>query len=109
MIKEEKITGYNWVLFAVCFLATAFAGVVSTLMSVYLPVAVKDLLGGKNTDELNNISAYINAVFILGGAFGGFAAGIVCDKAGRKKALIFSIAMFGVFTMLTGYMPNWRG
>lgn len=107
MIKE-KITIYNWVLFAVCFLATAFAGVVSTLMSVYLPVAVKDLLGGKNTGELNNISAYINAVFIAGGAFGGFTAGIVCDKAGRKKALIFSIALLGVFTMLTGYMPNWR-
>jgi MFS family permease len=107
MSQEEKITPYHWLLFVICFLATAFAGTVSTLMSVYLPVAVKDLLGDKNADELNTISAYINAVFILGGALGGFIAGIICDKAGRKKALIFSIATFGLFTLLTGYMPNW--
>ncbi|MFT3933596.1 MAG: MFS transporter [Chitinophagaceae bacterium] len=108
-MQQEKINHYHWVLFTVCFLTTAFAGVVSTLMSVYLPVAVADLLGNKNADELNNISAYINAIFILGGAFGGFTAGIICDKTGRKKGLIFSIACLGVFTLLTGYMPNWWG
>ena len=109
MIREEKISPYHWLLFTICFLATAIAGTVSTLMSVYLPVAVKDLLGDKNPDELNTISAYINAVFILGGALGGFIAGIISDKTGRKKSLIFSIAALGVFTVLTGYMPNWRG
>jgi len=107
MNQQEKIIPYHWLLFVICFLATVFAGTVSTLMSVYLPVAVKDLLGDKNADELNTISAYINAVFILGGALGGFIAGIICDKAGRKKALVFSIASFGLFTLLTGYMPNW--
>lgn len=107
MIQEEKITPYHWLLFTICFLATAFGGTVSTLMSVYLPVAVKDLLGNKNPGEMDAISAYINSVFILGGALGGFIAGIISDKTGRKKALIFSIATFGVFTELTGYMPNW--
>jgi MFS family permease len=104
---EEKIKPYHWLLFAICFLGTAFAGTVSTLMSVYLPVAVKDLLGDKSDNELNNISAYINAVFILGGSFGGFISGIISDKRGRKTGVIFSIACYGVFTILTGYMPNW--
>lgn len=104
---EKKITGYHWVLFIICFLGTAFAGTISTLMSVYLPVAVKDLLGDRTEDELNNISGYINAVFIFGGAVGGFISGIISDKAGRKTAVIFSIACYGVFTILTGYMPNW--
>jgi len=107
MNQRDKITSYHWLLFAICFLATAFAGVSSTLMSVYLPVAVKDLLGNKSTDELNTISAYINAIFILGGAMGGFTTGIICDKAGRKKALLFSTGVLGLFTVLTGYMPNW--
>ena len=111
MISEqnEKVTSYHWLLFTICFLGTAFAGTVSTLMSVYLPVAVKDLLGDKSTDELNNISAYINAVFIFGGAFGGFISGIISDKAGRKTGVIFSIGCYGLFTILTGYMPNWWG
>jgi len=103
----NKISPYHWLLFAICFLATAFAGVTSTLMSVYLPVAVKDLLGNRSTDELNNISAYINAVFILGGCFGGVICGIVSDKLGRKKGLIIATASYGIFTLLTGYMPNW--
>jgi len=107
MTGKEKIRTYHWILFAICFLGTAFAGVISTLMSVYLPVAVKDLLGDKDADELNNISAYINSVFIFGGAFGGFISGVICDKAGRKTAVIFSIACYGLFTILTGFMPTW--
>jgi MFS family permease len=107
--QQEKITAYHVLLFAICFLGTAFAGIISTLMSVYLPVAVKDLLGDKNPDELNNISAYINAVFIFGGAFGGFLSGVISDGAGRKTAVILSIACYGVFTILTGYTPVWWG
>lgn len=104
---DERITGYHWVLFFICFFGTAFAGTISTLMSVYLPVAVKDLLGDVNENELNNISAYINAIFIFGGSIGGFLAGMVSDKAGRKTGVICSIACYGIFTILTGYMPNW--
>jgi len=109
MQQKENMTGYHWVLFVICFLGTAFAGMISTLMSVYLPIAVKDLLGNKSQDQLDTISAYINSVFIFGGAFGGMISGIISDKAGRKTAVIFSIACYSVFTILTGYMPNWWG
>jgi MFS family permease len=105
--QNEKITAYHWRLFTICFLGTAFAGTASTLMSVYLPVAVKDLLGSRSDNELNNISAYINAIFIFGGAFGGFIAGMISDRTGRKTAVILSIACYGIFTILTGYMPTW--
>jgi MFS family permease len=76
-------------------------------MSVYLPVAVKDMLGNKNESELNNISAYINSIFIAGAACGGFICGIISDKLGRKPAVIISIAGYALFTILTGYMPDW--
>lgn len=105
--SKESITAYHWLLFAICFLGTVFAGTISTLMSVYLPVAVKDLLGDKKGDEFDTISAYINAIFIVGGAFGGFITGIISDKAGRKKGVIFSMACYGLFTVLTGYMSHW--
>lgn len=106
-MQQEKITPYHWLLFAICFFATAFAGTISTLMSVYLPVAVKDLLGDKNETELNRISAYINSVFIIGGAVGGFLCGFISDRLGRKPATILAIAACGIFTTLTGFMPNW--
>lgn len=106
---REKITAYHCILFAICFLATLFAGVTSTLMSVYLPVAVKDLMGNKSGADLDNISAYINAVFILGGCFGGVICGVIADKAGRKTGTIVATAAYGVFTLLTGFMPHWWG
>jgi MFS family permease len=103
----ERVTLYHWIMFAICFLGTAFAGTISTLMSVYLPVAVKDLLGDKDSDQLNNISAYINSIFLYGAAVGGLISGILSDKLGRKFAVIFSIASYGIFTILTGFMPTW--
>ncbi|WP_413668965.1 MFS transporter [Mucilaginibacter sp. Mucisp86] len=100
---------YRVVLFAICFFSTALGGSVSTLMSVYLPVVVKDLQGTVPADEINAISGYINAIFIFGWAFGGFTWGVISDKMGRKKALLLAIGSYGVFTILTGLMPTWWG
>ncbi|WP_276503815.1 MFS transporter [Terrimonas pollutisoli] len=105
--QDEKITNYHWVLFFICFLGTAFAGVVSTLMSVYLPVVVRELLGNRSTDEINNTGAWINSIYLFGAAFGGIISGIICDKAGRKTAVIFSITCYGAFAAITSFMPNW--
>jgi MFS family permease len=100
---------YRAVLFAICFISTAFGGTVSTLMSVYLPVVIKDLQGNIPANEVNYISGYINALFIFGWAFGGFTWGVISDKLGRKKTLLMAIACYGVFTILTGWMPTWWG
>lgn len=78
-------------------------------MSVYLPVVIKDLVGNKNPQEISDISAFVNAVFIFGWAFGGFTWGIISDRFGRKKSLLLSIAFYGIFTVFTGMMQNWWG
>lgn len=70
--KAEGVIKTPYMLFIISFISTALGGTVSTLMSVYLPVAVRDILGNVGAERLNNISAYINAVFILHWAFGGF-------------------------------------
>ena len=84
-----------------------FSGISSMLMSVYLPVAVKDLLGNVTDEKMNYISAYINSIFIFGSMFGGFAWGFICDKIGRSKAVIFSTALYGLFTVLTAFSSSW--
>jgi MFS family permease len=84
-----------------------FSGISSMLMSVYLPVAVKDLLGNVTDERMNYISAYINSVFLFGSMFGGFAWGFVCDKIGRSKAVIFSTALYALFTILTAFSSSW--
>ncbi len=105
--KPSKL--YLAVLFTICFLSSALGGTVSTLMSVYLPVAVKDLLGDTPAADLNSISAYINALFIFGWAFGGFTWGVIGDTLGRKRSLLLAISCYGLFTVLTGFMTSWGG
>ncbi|MGC4039100.1 MAG: MFS transporter [Chitinophagaceae bacterium] len=95
-------------LFVICFLSSTIGGTVSTLMSVYLPVAVKELLGDSEI-SLNGLSAYINSLFIFGWAFGGFTWGVIGDRIGRKKALLLTVSCYAVFTILTGFMSHWGG
>lgn len=95
------------VLFTICFISSMFGGVVSTLMSVYLPVAVKDLLGSVTDNELNNVRATINSVFIFGWMFGGVIWGLVCDRIGRARTVMLSTLWYGAFTVLTAAAPSW--
>jgi MFS family permease len=107
--QADITTAYRVILFVICFFSSAFGGTVSTLMSVYLPVVVKDLQGDLPPGEINSISGYINAIFIFGWALGGFTWGVISDKMGRKTALLMAIGCYGIFTILTGQMPNWWG
>jgi MFS family permease len=93
--------------FIICFVSSLFGGIVMTLMSVYLPVAVRDLIGNVSEDKLNAISATINSVFIFGWMFGGIVWGVVCDRAGRSRTVVLSTLCFGVFTLLTSLAPTW--
>lgn len=93
--------------FILCFLSTFFGGIVSMLMSVYLPVAVKDLLGKVSEEKMNDVSAWINSLFIFGWMFGGILWGIICDKIGRARSVVLSTATFGLFALLTAFSSSW--
>jgi MFS family permease len=104
---KTRITSYHWLLFLICFFSNVFGGTVSTLMSVYLPVAVGDLLGTVDETDFNALSAYVNSIFIFGWAIGGILWGIVSDKIGRSQAMILSIGSYGLFALLTGFTNSW--
>ncbi len=107
-ISTSKISAYLWISFGICFFSNISAGLISTLMSVYLPVVVRTLSGSVSDDQLNNISAYINALYLVGWAIGGFAWGWISDKIGRVRSLILSVGSFGLFTVLISYAPSWE-
>lgn len=117
IIKENSIskdafaatvsTGKLAIVFLICFFSTFFSGIVSMLMSVYLPVAVKDLLGNVSEERMNDVSAWINCLFIFGWMFGGIAWGVICDKIGRSKSVMLSTLFYGLFAVLTAIAPTW--
>ena len=104
----EKISAYHWGMFLICFLGNVLGGTSSTLMSVYLPVVVKDLLGTVEEEKLSQVSAYINALYFVGWAIGGLFMGVIGDRIGRSKSLALSIGMFGLFTLLVSFVNSWE-
>ncbi|GAB2764520.1 MFS transporter [Rhabdobacter roseus] len=98
--------------FVLCMGSYMFGGTVATLMSVYLPVAVPELIGaaGEPATEarLSEVSAYIGAAFLYGWVVGGLLFGVVSDRIGRMKALIFVTGLYGVATLLTAFASTWQ-
>jgi MFS family permease len=92
--------------FLFCFICTLLAGISSMLMSVYLPVVVKELLGNVSAEKMNDVSAVINSVFIFGWMFGGIVWGFICDRIGRSKSVTFATACFGIFSVFTALSPS---
>ena len=109
LLKTVGLRKYKRALFLICFFSSLFGGTVSTLMSVYLPDAIKDLLKTEPAQNMDNISATINSVFIFGWTAGGVIWGIFCDTLGRKKSFIYATGCYGIFTILTGLAPTWFG
>src|SRR5688500_8358978 len=106
--NAETIGPLLWIAFIICFCSNIFAGLFSTLMSVYLPVVVKTLSGDIGGNELNNISAYINSLYLVGWAIGGFCWGWISDRIGRSKALVLSVGTFGFFTFVISTATSWE-
>ncbi len=106
-VKSVPLQKNKRALFLICFLSSMIGGTVSTLMSVYLPDVMKDLLHNSTTQTFDNVSATINAVFIFGWTAGGIIWGILCDSLGRKRSFIYATLCCGLFTIMTGLSPTW--
>jgi MFS family permease len=105
----ERITASQRLLLGLCLFCYLTGGLLSTLMSAYLPVVVRDLLGSVGEAEMGSVSAYINATYLYGWAIGGMAWGFAGDKLGRLKAFLGAVLLYAVATLLTGFSPHWIG
>ncbi|WP_379884293.1 MFS transporter [Larkinella insperata] len=104
---SRPTTAYRSQVFALCMLVYIFSGTVSTLMSTYLPVVVRDLLGRADSTEFNRVSAYVGATFLYGWMLGGMSFGYFGDRLGRVRSLVGAVLVYGGCTLLTAFAPNW--
>ena len=95
-------------LFGTCFLANVMAGQISTLMSVYLPDVMTTFFSGNHQEDVHHVGAYINSLYLLGWAIGGFSWGVLSDRIGRPSALASSLACLGLFTLLIRFSSGWE-
>ncbi len=106
-LKSDSSLIYGIGAVAIAFASNFFAGLISTLMSTYLPASVLDLLGTLDANQVSQVGSYVNSLFLLGWALGGFALGWLGDLWGRVKVFVLSLFIFSLFTLVISWTPNW--
>jgi predicted MFS family arabinose efflux permease len=102
------MAAYLWGVFLVCFLGNVSAGTVSTIASVYLPVIAEQMATSGMFEQITEISAYINALYLAGWAIGGIVWGMISDKVGRAKSLAMCLGAVGVLTIWVSFAGSWE-
>jgi MFS family permease len=106
----RAITRYQWLVFLVVWLGWTLDAADFGLFSLVLRPALTELLGFPTTGALDpgqlatigKLGGLLAMTGLLGWAFGGFFFGIIADYIGRVRALVFSIALYSIFTALQG-------
>lgn len=94
-INDRRMSGYQWLLLALCFLIVTTDG---------MDVAIMGFLAPSITGEWGISKASFGLVMSaapVGLAIGALLVGPLSDRFGRKKLLVGSIAIFGVFNLLS--------
>jgi len=106
----RSITPYQWLVFLVVWAGWTLDAADFGLFSLVLKPALTELLGfpatgalaPAQTAQLGKYGGLLVMTGLLGWAAGGFIFGIIADYIGRVRALMFSIALYSVFTALQG-------
>ncbi|HEX4591062.1 MAG TPA: MFS transporter, partial [Gemmataceae bacterium] len=97
-----ELTRYHWFVFVVCCLAWDLDCMDQQLFVLGRDPAVARLLNLDGIDStVTRVGANATAVFMIGWSLGGIGFGILGDRLGRVKTLIWTILLYSVFTGLT--------
>lgn len=99
-INERSMSGYQWLLLGLCFLIVTTDG---------MDVAIMGFLAPGITREWGISKAAFGVVMSaapIGLAIGALLVGPLSDRFGRKKLLIGSVALFGLFNLASAFAHN---
>jgi MFS family permease len=104
----EGITRYQWLVLAVASLGWIFDVFEGQLFVAGMNEAMPALLPARTPP--GEIAFYNNvtfAAFLLGGAAGGVAFGLLADRIGRARTLSWTILAYSLFTCLSAFAQSW--
>ena len=109
---RHGVTRYQWLVLVVAWLGWVFDSMDSTIYALVLHPALHDLLhaqtGGTVSQEaIGWYGGIIFSVFLIGWAIGGVLFGIMADRLGRTRTLIFTILIYALFTGLAALSATW--
>jgi MFS family permease len=94
----RELTRYQWFVLMVCCVGWMFDTMAQQIFSLARKPAIQELMGAQATDSMG---AYATAIFMVGWAFGGVLFGILGDRIGRVRTMVWTILCYTVFTGLS--------
>ena len=94
-LNDGKMGAYQWLLLALCFLTIAADGMDVAIMGFLAPAILEEWGVSRASFGMVMSAAPIGLVL------GALLAGPLSDRWGRKKVLITSVLLFGLFTLLS--------
>ncbi len=109
---REGVTGYQWLVLFVAWLGWVFDSMDSTIYAIVLHPALTELLDpiagrAADSDTIGWYGGIIFSIFLIGWATGGVLFGMLADRFGRTKTLIFTILIYAVFTGMAALSATW--
>ncbi|NIH79672.1 MFS transporter [Amycolatopsis viridis] len=102
----RDVTAANWRSLFAAFLGWGFDGYETYALTVVLTPMLNQLLDPGQRANLPLWGGIAVGVTLLGWAIGGVIGGMVADRIGRKRVMLFSIAAYSAFAGLTAFSQN---
>ena len=102
------ITRYQWTVLVIASLGWVFDIFEGQIFVASMNEAMPSLVpAGTPQGTVDDYKFITLAMFLLGGAIGGVAFGMVSDRIGRRKTMSLTIVVYSLFTALSAFSTEW--
>ncbi|MAG92850.1 MAG: MFS transporter [Planctomycetaceae bacterium] len=103
----DGITRYQWLVLAIASAGWVFDVYEGQIFNITRTDMLTEILAADgNTADVKQYGDMFLGIFLLGGTFGGLAAGSLADRFGRRPIMIVTILMYSVFSGLTYFADS---
>jgi MFS family permease len=99
----KLLTKYHWFVLTVAALGWLFDTMDQQLFNLARVPAMKALLAEPSAANVAEWGGYATSIFLIGWATGGLAFGVLGDRLGRAKVMLFTILIYSFFTGLSAF------
>jgi MFS family permease len=102
------VTRYQWLVLVIASLGWVFDVFEGQILVASMSKVMPSLLPqGTPSGEVAYYNNLTFGAFLLGGALGGVLFGMLSDRYGRKRMMMWTIVMYSAFTCLSAFSQTW--
>ena len=98
----QELTWYHWLVVIIASCAWLFDCMDQRIFALARQPALAELLGESSSQMIKSWAGYATASMMIGWATGGIIFGVMSDRLGRVKTMIFTLLIYSGFTGLSG-------